>query len=429
MMRIGKWVLGIVALVMLFGSVAEAQIQANTLCVNGGDQYYVNGPFYGYPNHGASKYFPSFTHIPAAPVSQANLVYPWKIAGWAWTGMQATSFGPIWYWESCLQASMDNPGVSAMTYDYPVSFCTGAVPHTGAPQPTYGGSTPSVVPIVGDQNWLYPSSFGGHDAYLNIFAVGGASWLVPSTAAYQGVQFGFNFDCASAITVPSGNSILQFTWNMFGPFGQYVTLGPIDTACIGGSGNKGRNYSLISDSDNGYIWYWNNTCTGIGQEWVMCLWVCDTVTIPVNAPGTTHASNPFLAYNFSVGQGTLTPLLSSNCVQMGFMSQDYTGLQGPRMALAAFAFSPTAPVPYAKKGSRLPHGYDLLTNIFLNVAQVFMHVPQPGYPACMFGTTIGAHSAFLPFPYDPVLLCAEIKYSTFSPSDNSSSAAYQVCYF
>ena len=184
MMRIGKWVLGIAALALLFGSVADAQIQANTLCVQAGGAYYVNGPFYGYPNHGGSKYFPSYAHIPAAPMSSTNLVYPWKLAGWAWTGMQANNMGPTWYWETCLQSSMDNPGSPGMSFDYPVLFCTGAVPHSGSPAPTYGGNIPSSVPIVGGHAWLFPSSMGGWDAYLNVFSVGAASWVIPSTAPF-----------------------------------------------------------------------------------------------------------------------------------------------------------------------------------------------------------------------------------------------------
>jgi hypothetical protein len=428
MMRVGKWVLGIAALALLFGSVADAQIQANTLCVQAGGAYYVNGPFYGYPNHGGSKYFPSYAHIPAAPVSATNLVYPWKIAGWAWTGMQANQFGVTWYWETCLQSSMDNPMSSAMSFDYPVLFCTGAVAHSGSPAPTYGGNVPSSVPIVGGHAWLFPSSMGGWDAYLNIFAVGGASWTIPSTSPFYGWTFGFASPCASAITVPSGNSILQYTWSMYGPFGEYLILDGDDVDCLGGGANKGRNYSLISDVDNGYLWYWSNGCTGIQQEWAMCLWVCDTVSVPVNIPGSAAAANPFINLGFSVGAGTLTPYLSSNCVQLGFMSQDYTGLEGPRIALGAFSFSP-GKATYGQKKYRLPHGWDVLTNFFVNISPLFLHIPAPGYPAAMFGTTIGMQSPFIPFPADPALLCAELTYSTWAFNNNVGSAGYTVTLF
>ena len=103
-----------------------------------------------------------------------------------------------------------------------------------------------------------------------------------------------------------------------GPNNQYVLLSGDELDCLGGPGNKGRNYSLISDADNGYYWFWNNACSGAAQEWAMCLFVCDTVTIPVNAPSN---SGPFAAYGFDVGSPTVTPLLSSNCIMLGFMTE------------------------------------------------------------------------------------------------------------
>ena len=118
MMRIGKWVLGIAVLVLLFGSVADAQMQANTLCIQAGAGVYTNGKYNGYPNHGGFKYFPSYAHIPSAPVSPQNLIYPWKIAGWAWTGLQFSgNFGPTWYWDTCLQHSTDNPYSTQLPYN------------------------------------------------------------------------------------------------------------------------------------------------------------------------------------------------------------------------------------------------------------------------------------------------------------------------
>ena len=185
--------------------------------------------------------------------------------------------------------------------------------------------------------------------------------------------------------------------------------------------------------DNGYYWYWTNGCDGVGSEWAMCLWVCDAVTIPVNVPGNPSGWNPFAGYGFDVGNACLTPYLSSNCVQLGFMSEDYTGMGGSRIALAAFGFWP--PVgPYGPNNYRLPHGLGPLTNVFLGIAPLFLHTPQAGYPACLMGTTTGANSMVLPFPYDPALLCAEIKYSTYALGavpgvSPPPSAGFQAVYF
>jgi hypothetical protein len=426
-MRIGKWVLGIAALTLLFGSVADAQIQANTLCLQSGGNSFTKMAWGFSANHGGFKYFPSYSHIPAMPMSTTNVVYPWKIAGWTWGGMQANQFGPTWIWHTVLQSSTDNPGATTMSFDYPVLYCTGTVPHSGFPMPIYGGAVPSQVPGPGGFQWVYPSSFGGFDAYLNVFASNSASWLVPSTAPFQGFDFGLFFGCgASVITVPSSDSIVQGAWDAYGPFGQYMMVSNSEVDCMSqGGSNKGRNYSVVNDADNGYLWYWLNGCNGQRNEFAMCLWVCDTVSIPINVPGTTLASNPFAPFGFDVGVGTLTPFLSSGCENLGFMTQEYTGSEGPRIALAAFGVLPPS-APYGAKKYRLPHGYDLLTSTFINIAPLFLHTPLPVYPAAVFGTTTGAHSPLVPFPADPILLCAEIKYSTFAFNNNSQSAGFQV---
>ena len=429
-MKLGKWALAIAALALLFGSAADAQtIAANKLCIHNGSEYYVNGGFYGYPNHGSCRYFPSFTHFAATSKDNLGIVYPWKLAGWSWSGMQANVYGPTWYWENALQSSTDNPGATTMSFDYPALYCNGTVNVSGVPGPIYGGNIPSTVPTVGGYTWLFPSSMGGWDNYLNIFATGAASWTIPSTAPFYGWLFAFTWDCASAVTLPSSNSIWQFDWVMKGTYGQYVLMDGDCPDCLGGAGNKGRNYSLISDADNGYIWSWGNSGTGVQQEWAMCLFVCDAVTVPVNVPGGAGAGNPFLSYGFDVGAATITPLLSSNCVQLGFMTEDYTGLGGNRVALAAFAFWPTVG-PYSLYNYRVPHGWDVLTNLFLGIAPLFMHSPTVGYPAAMFGTTIGAHSTLMPFPADPALMCSELRYSTYAMGKGQPmSASYMVTYF
>ena len=89
-MRLGKGVLGIAAFALLFGGTAAAQIAANRLCILNGGEYYINSPFYGFPNHSAGKYFPSYAHRASTPVDQGGgvYIYPWKLAGWCWAGLQ-----------------------------------------------------------------------------------------------------------------------------------------------------------------------------------------------------------------------------------------------------------------------------------------------------------------------------------------------------
>jgi hypothetical protein len=436
-MKLGKWVLGIAALGLILGGVAEAQtFNANSLCLNGGSGYQYTGPFWGYPNHGAAKYFPSFAHIPSTSVNQAGFVFPWKLAGWGWTGTQGNTTGPTWYWETCLQSSADNPYGTAMTFDYPLLFCNGTLSHSGFCAPIYGGQVPSSVPVVGTNNYQFPSSMGGWDAYLNVFAVAGASWMIPSTAPNTAYDFGlfFGAGCASAITLPSSDSIWEFVWCMKGPYGQYMVFS-CEGDCNGPAwwaGQKGRNYTIGMDGDNGYYWYWTNGCTGTGEEMDMCLFVCDAITIPVNIPGA-YWGQPFTGYGFDVGIATLTPYLSSGALQLGFMSEDYTGNGGSRVVLASFGLM--AGPPYGKQNNRVPHGWDVLTDLYVNnLAPIFMHTPAFGYPGSMFGTTCGAHSTFLPFPPEPSLMCAEIVYSSYplGAIPNYSpplSAGFRVTYF
>lgn len=432
-MRSWKWGLVVVALALFFcGSAMSQTFQANQLCMQNGGEFYYHGASWGYPNHGGAKYFPSYAHRVASPFVNlvGTTVYPWKIAGWEWRGMQATISGPTWYWETLLQRSMDNPYATTMSYDYPYLFCTGQIPANGGPKPVYGGVVPTTVPVVGGHRWQFPSSMGGWNAYLNIFATLGASFMVPSTTPFYGVKFAISWNCASALTVPSSHSILEFLWaNKGGPFGQYLTKSGDEVDCLGGRGNPGRNYSITCDADNGKYWYWNNSGAGVDDEWAFCLQVCDAITIPVNVPGGQTTRNPFLSYGFDVGIPCLFPKLSTNCVQLGFMTEDYTGLGTSRIVLASFAGWPCVG-PYGKQDYRIPHGFDVLTSLFMNLAPVFMHTLAPGYPASMMGTTTGGHSILLPFPADPVLMCAEIRYSSFPVGAvHPMSASYMSTYF
>jgi hypothetical protein len=431
-MKLGKWVLGVVAVALLFGGTAMAQIEGNRLCIHNGSEYYTNGPYHGFPNEGGGKLFPAFSHFASTGVTDPTglTTWPWKISGWAWGGMQANVMGPVWVWHTCLQASVDNPAQPTMSFDYPVLFCTGVVPHTGFPMPIYGGTVPTTVAIVGGRGMIFPSSFGGFDGYLNIFAVGGASWTIPSTQPYYGWSFAFIGPCNTAIQLASGTSIWEYVWAQRGPNSQYLLLSGNESDCLGGGGNKGRNYSIIGDFDNGYLWAWLNQCTGTGVEWSMCLFLCDTISIPYNVPGAPNAANPYAVYGFDVGTGTVTPYLMSGCVNLGFVTEDWTGLNAGagHIATASFAFWPC--IPYGKKGYRVPHGFDLLTNLFLGVSGLFYHVSTFPYPGCMFGSTTGGHSLAVPFPPDPALQCQEIRYATYDlGKGRPMSASYMVTYF
>lgn len=440
-MRIGKWVFALVALALLIGSTADAQIQANRLTIQNGGEYYTTGGFWGFPNHGGCRYFPSFAHQPSAP---AGVTFPWKIAGWMWTGMQANIVGPVWGFETVMMRSFDNPyNVNPtgfdMSFDYPQLFALGLTPVTGFPQPIYGGSLPTTVPApLGGNNFMHPSSAGGFDAYLNVFAVGAASWNIPSTAPYYGWQFAFTLPCASAITVPSGNSIWEYVYLSYdgqgGPAqnGQYLILSFNEQDQAGGPGNPGRNYTVISDTDNGYLWYWTNGGAGVyGGEWEMAPFVCDTVSIPFNAPGATNASNPFTAQGFDVGIPTIMPKNSIGGQMFGIMTEDYTNSTTaptkPWIVFAAITPTPTGPIN--KKGFRLPHGWDVITNLFLQIAPVFQHTTTVGYPGSVFGTTAGGNTTMLNFPADPGLFGIEFFYSTYSVKTKAVSAGYKATFF
>lgn len=377
-MKLGKWVLAFAAIVLCLSVSADAQtLQQNQLCIHSGSEYYSNGGYFGYPNFGSGRYFPSFAHWSATSHNDAGNVYPWHLGGWAWGGMMANAWGPTWYFETGLMESVDNPHNAFMSFDYPKLFCDGTVPASGFPQPIYGGVIPTGVSGIGGYGLVFPSSQGGFDAYLNFFAVGNASWSIPSGGAFYGYSFGFTIPCASALTLPSNSSVWENIWLSKGPYGQYCLLDGNNMDCLGtsGVGNKGRNYSLTCDYDNGYLWGWTNQGGGTGLEWAMCLFVCDAVTVPVNSGNTP--GNPFFNYGFDVGTTTLTPYLSSNCVQLGFMTDDYQGAGTQRAVLAAFGYLTGGGTtgPYGSNW-RIPHAWDSLTNIFLQIIPFFMHTDR-----------------------------------------------------
>jgi hypothetical protein len=427
------WVLFSVALLLFFGGVAEAQMKANSLCLNGGSGYKVGGGsvMWTYPNFGVCKYFPTYAHIPATSLNNQGTVYPWKIVGWGWTGMTVAGGGDTWYWETCLMKSKDNPYQTTMSFDYPMLFATGVVPHTGFPMPIYGGLVPTTVPDVGGNRFQYPSSMGGFDGYMNIFATYAGTFMVPSSQPDTAYTFSIIGDCTtgSVITLPSNYSIWEVLWCKKGPVGHYAVF-----SCEGDcnqtwwAGQKGRNYSIMMDNDGGYIWYWTNGCDGTGEEMDMGLYLCDAITIPVNIPGA-YWGQPYTGYGFDVGATCLTPYLSSGNLQLGFMSMDYAGDQQYRFIMAAFKIPGVTIGPY-KSGYRLPHGWDIFTNLFLSIIPVFQHQLKQGYPSSMFGTTAGGHTTFLPFPPDPILIGLEVVYSSLPTQlKYPPSAGFTVVYF
>ena len=137
---------------------ASPPLTAATLCIHNGGDSFVAGFPPGNSNQGGGKYFPSFTHWTATSMGNLGKTYPWKIRGMGWTGMQSMASGPTWYWESCLQKTRDNPYATTMSWDYPVLHCNGTVPHSGPPMPIYGGAVPSMVPIIGNNALIFPSS-------------------------------------------------------------------------------------------------------------------------------------------------------------------------------------------------------------------------------------------------------------------------------
>jgi hypothetical protein len=476
-MKLGKWVLGIAALGLVLGGVASAQtLPMSKLCLHNGSDYYVTGGFHCFPNHMSYKYFPSYAHLPGLskdfPLGGYGVNYPWKIAGWAWSGMQGyNNYGPIWYFETGLQFSRDNPRylnptAFEMTWDYPVMFATNQIAHGGAPYPIYGATIPApptIPPPMGGNDFQCPSSCGSWNTYLNIFALGWASWNISATAPGYGWQFAFTLPCDYPICVPSVGgtapctctSVMEFVYVCKGTHDEYVLMSGNEGDCntadgVTDDGNKVRNYSIIGDNDGGWLWYWSNACSGRGEEWAMCLLLCDAVTIPVNVPGDQiTGNNPFIGLGFDVGPASLTPAYTEGCYQWQWMTDASAAMTNINTCMAPYiilgGFSNGCPCPvcidYNKqypgmprttpKAFRIWHGWDLLTNTLLGATFATQHLPLPGYPACCFGTACGGHSPF-PIPVTPGVFAPGTEivfeglgiYSRFPPS-----AGYMVTIF
>lgn len=436
-MRLGKWVLGIAALGLLFCGTATAQYNPNELCINAGAQTWAGGPGpggYGFPNHGMGKYFPSFTHWTGTEGFTTG-VYPWKINGWGWNCMQGSFANSNWYWSTCLHKGWDNPyditvyGTApnthqGMAWDYPLLWCNGTGDNGALPDFIWGGTMPGILPAIGgDHGFIFPSSYQGDDQYWNVFAVstGNVNTTVPTP--YTIWSFAISGSCQGIWTVPSSHSVYEYVWDCRPQTStsQYLNISAYEYDCtgtIGGLvGNKGRNYTITGDFDNGKYWGW-----GASIEAGMCLLLCDVVTIPVNSPGSNRGMNPYAAYGFDVGSATVTPFASSGCVILKFMSQAnqapglvrvVTGALHYPISGSPWTWSNQCLTGWSIWGWRVPHAWDLVTNLLIGAAGTFIHVPANGYPAQFFASSVGAHTPYpVPMPIDPFLQCRELHFAT-----------------
>jgi hypothetical protein len=350
--------------------------------------------------------------------------------------MQANNYGPTWFWATALMYSVDNPWATTMTFNYPVNYCLGLKPHSGPPWKVYGivpapppPPPPSSFPF---RPMVFPSSYGGFDAYLNNFAYVESTWNIPSTAPYYGWTFALVTAPTNFLVLPSMHSVYQYVWEWLGPYGQYQLFSGNEMDCtLTSGGNKGRIYSIGIIPDTSYIYYWNNACTGVDGSWVMSLLVNDAVTVPVNVPGAPNASNPFVNYGFDAGVTTLTPLASSGSCFLQAMYEDVFNPGTGRALLAASPYSGPC-VQYGPAGFRLPHAWDPITELFAGIWWVWGATPPgilPGFPAASFGTTVGGYSAGVPIPSSPAWLCLELRFSGYSLNGRAPTASFMVCFF
>jgi hypothetical protein len=346
--------------------------------------------------------------------------------------MQGNQSGPTWIWQTCLMESVDFTNAATMTWPYPINYALGVVNAGGPPSPLYSQTLPTSMPDVGGSVYLFPSSLGGHDAYMNIFATAKDTWNIPSTTPFYGYTFSIVLPSASAITVPSSSSIYEFVWEKKGLFGQYLVFSGDEVDCTGSKGgNKGRSYSVGSiPGGSAELYYFTNPGDGSREEWAMGIFVNDAVTIPVNKPGVSSKANPYGSFSspFDVGVATVTPNASSGQAFLKLMTNDYAHPGTSRVFLAGSPWSGPA-VPYGNQGRRLPHAFDYVTQFFSLLTWVWAHNMDPGYPAPLFGTTAGGHSLAVQIPPDPALYSIELKICGFSSSGLESSASFMVTYF
>jgi hypothetical protein len=404
----------------------------NPLCIHNGGEYWVTGNDLTHddPEVGGGKYFPSFAHW-AGQGTGDPLSWPWKIRGWSWMGVQVKEpFSNTWIWQTCLQKSKDLPYASTMTWPYPLNYALGVVSPVEAPSPLLVDTVPvgAGSPIPGNL-LLYPSSAGGFDAYLNLFATAEYTETIPSTQPFYGYEFGFILaPAASAFEVPSGYSVYEYVWENKGTAAQYLVLSGNETDSSGNAGgNKGKSYSVggLGGAD---FYYFTNDGTGSMEEWAMCLLLEDVVAIPVNTTGASNSANPFAAYGFDTGVATLTPVVTSGDGALQIMTLDFANPGTGRILLAGHPWNGPAQ-PYGGAGYRLPFAWDFYTSFFLSITPFWFHSMMSGYPACSFGTTAGGHSPARPIPADPILYSIELRCCSFSAQGRAPSASYMITFF
>ncbi|MBU0755441.1 MAG: hypothetical protein KJ645_09910 [Planctomycetes bacterium] len=420
-------------------TITAQQINANRLCLNNGGEYY--STIHGIDS-GVGKYYPSFAHCPGKGIDSGfhQWHWPWKIRGWAWGGMQSDSYGPTWYWVTTLSYSVDNSYSTTMTWPYPLMYFYG-IPHNDFPNNLYKFTYPSFEPWVPDalvnKSIILPSSAGGISSTINLFACGAITWFIPSTTPFYGFNFGFVSPVASAMTLPSGISIYQWVYNSMGPFDQDVSLSGNEIDCMGLGGIKTKSHAIASD--NVYVYYWPNYCSGADSEWDMCLFLNDAVSIPVNIPGASNEANPYSVwgYQFDVGGAVLTPNLSSTQLLFQMTYEDCENPGTSRFMLMASPWLNFTPfgtnahcIPFGPSGNRLPHGWDLLTDVAMEMIPfTISNAPSGLYPACTFGTTIGSLGGVAIPLYYPEFIGLELKFSGISTTGRSPSASILVTYF
>jgi len=70
-------------------SATAQSLDYNQLCIHNGGEYWVQGIDHSDPEMGGGKYYPSFAHWAAEGMGTSpDFTWPWRIRGWAWTGMQ-----------------------------------------------------------------------------------------------------------------------------------------------------------------------------------------------------------------------------------------------------------------------------------------------------------------------------------------------------
>jgi hypothetical protein len=420
-------------IILLMGAAQAQSLDCNRLCINNGGEYTITGINHSSPNKGCGKYFPSFSHWTGRQ-GQDGRTYPWKIRGWCWHGRMDKVWGPMSVWTTALQRSVDNPYGTGMSWNYPLNYALGTTPVTGPPNSMSYAVLPSTLPsCIRSRPMVFPSSHGVFDAYMNIFAACTLTWTIPSSSWHlYGLNYAVILASNETIEIPSNCSIYEYVWENTGPYAQYVLLSGNEVDCTGtAGGNKGKSYSVGTEGLGPYFYYFDNPGTGSCEEWRMCLFVNDAVTIPVNAPGVPSNTNPFASYGFDVGSATITPLASSGHLYLQAMYEDVHNPGTDRILIAASPWSGPA-VPYGPAGYRIPHAWDPVTDFFTGLCFVWRPLPPgiaPGFPAAQFGTTVGGRSIPFPVPPSAALVGFELKFSSFSMNGKAPTASYMVTYW